>query len=259
LVANYTVTTPALSGAPAQTYYIAATYTAAGPIESALGQVIVVNCAAGTGPSVTVNTAGAPAAATNFALYVGISPNSLVLQQATKVTTALGTAFATANPLANSIGVNRGSTNMNTSIVGLALHGSDAFYAPPGLGGLGGSFLAGQASQPIGAWVNPSALGSSPDPGQALVAPLVNSQPIEINLLQPYNDALVGTTAGITLDATSGYFIADNTQTNLVFTIQSHPFGPALPGLSTASYQNPLGALGDTGARVIGFFNQGVI
>lgn len=256
LVGNLTITTPVLAGAPAQTIWVAATYTYAGPNESALGQAVPVNCAAGTIPSVAVNTAGAPATATNFALYAGTSPSNLVLQQATKVTTALGTTFQLSNPLTNSQGVNRGSTNMNANIVGIALHGSDQFYAPPGLGGIGGSFTAGLASQVLGTWVNPSALGSSPDPGQVLVYPLVNAAYFELNLAQPYNDALLNTTAGLLLD-TSGYFVADNSQTNKVITIVSHPFGPAFPGVT--SYLNTLGGVGDTGARVVGFLNTGAI
>lgn len=203
---NITITGVVTAGAPAATYYVYCTYTAAGPIESLPGPEFIISCAAGFTFSVNVATAGRPATATQFAVYASVYEGGELLQQATKVTTNTGTAFtvgATAGALVNSVGVNRSASNDHASIVGIAIHDSQALYET----GVGGSFTAGNISNLLGAWANPPTLAPS-DPGQGLVVTLVNGQPFEISLLQPWTNALVGAAFGLTLDAT-GWFVAD--------------------------------------------------
>lgn len=254
---NYTITATTSAGAPALTYYVACSYTKTGA-ESMLGTPFPINVSAGLKPIVQVNTAAQPSTTTNFALYAGFSPSNLALQQATTTTTATGSSFTISVPLVNSAGVAQGATNMSSNIAGIAIHGSDQAFAPPMIGGIGGSVLAGLASQAVGTWANPSPIGSSQDPGQALVISLANGVPFEISLVQGYTDALLQQTAGFNLDATTGIFTADTTQAAKPITIQTHPFGASLAGTS-ASYQNALGGVGDTGARVTCILNSGTI
>lgn len=237
-----TLGTTASAGAPAATYYIITSYTAAGT-ESLLSQEFVVNCAAGTVPTVNVAAAGAPGAATNFAAYASTVEGGETLQQATKTTTALGTTFTIPNPLINQAGLVRAATNSNASIAGLTLHDSAAVYAT----GIGGSLTAGGPGNLLGTWGNPPPLAPG-DPAQALVVSLVNGQPIEISLAQPWLASMQGTTAGLLLDTSqqaAGVFVADTSQANKVLTI--------LDRLDLG------GSLMDTGARVRAIFNSGVI
>lgn len=240
---NITVTGVVTANAPAALYYVFATYTAAGIIESLPGAEFAVSCAAGYTFSVNVLAAGAPAAATNFAAYVSTYEGGELLQQATKTTTALGTAFTIPYPLTNSVGVNQAPTNATGNIVGIAMHDSQSLWAT----GVGGGFTAGGITNLLGAWMPPPTLGPV-DPAQALFVSLINSQPFEISLLQPWSNGLIGSTAGILLDA-SGWHVADNTQANKVITIA----GKAT-GVST-----DVGQVNDTYVRVLAFLNTGAI
>lgn len=243
-----TIVQSAVSGAPAQTYYIKVTYTATGQ-ETLPSQEFVLNCSAGNMPSINVLAAGAPAAATNFAAYVGILPGTEALQQATKTTTALGTPFVCANPLTNSIGANRAATNVSANILGIAQHDSNGLF----FDGVGGSFLAGTAGSRLGA-TNTIAPGAPTDAAMAYVTGLGANQLVEFNLVntQALNMNLIGTTAGLTLDATTGIFVVDPSQSNKIFTITD--FRPGVYIGPTAS-----GTLGDLGARVVGYFNSGLL
>src|SRR5271166_2741678 len=69
-----TITGVVSAAAPAASYYVELSFTAAGPIESLVSNEFIVNCAAGFIFSVNVSAAGAPATAANYAVYVGIYP-----------------------------------------------------------------------------------------------------------------------------------------------------------------------------------------
>jgi hypothetical protein len=237
-----TLSTVASAGAPAATYYVIVTYTAAGT-ESLPSQEFIVNAQPGFLPQVNVAVAGAPAGATNYAAYFSLYSGMEQLQQATRTTTALGTAFEAANPLANSVGINLAPTNASTLIVGIAAHDSAALYAL----GVGGSATAGGPGNLLGTYPNPPPLGLG-DPQQAVVDRIVD-QPIVISLKQPWYGSLIGTTAGILLDAASGNHLLDNTQSNLIFRIQAKVTGA----------QTDVGSVGDTNALVQAIAISGVI
>lgn len=237
-----TLGTTTASGAPAATYYILLTYTLTSN-ESATSLEQVVNVPAGYVPTVNVASAGAPAGATNYAAYIGLYPGGETLQQATRTTTALGTAFTTPYPLTNNQGVNEGATNPSASIVGIALQDSAAMYAT----GVGGSYTAGGLNQVLGAQGGPPPL-TPLYPWQALVGSLLNSQPLEISLKQAWYPSLQGTTVGLTYDTASGWWIADNSVgNNTIASIQSKVVAP------------DAGGPGDTGARVVITFQSAVI
>lgn len=243
-----TIVNHAVTGAAAQTYYIKVTYTATGQ-ETVASQEFVQNCPAGYVPGVTVAAAGAPAAATNFAAYVGILPGTEALQQATKTTTALGTEFDCAYPLTNSIGANRGATNLSSNILGLALADSSANY----FGGVGGSFMGGQPGTLLGTTNTIPPLAPT-DAYYNYVVGLGNGQLVEFSLNQntAYQNNLLGSTAGLTLDSTSGIWTVDPTQSNKIFTITDFRQGVAIGPTSS-------GSVGDLGVRIIGYFNSGLL
>lgn len=241
-----TVTTSASAGAPYQTYYGAVTYTATS--QESPPYYFTITCLAGTLPSVTVASAGAPAGATNQATYLGTVPGYLSLQQATKTTTALGAAFVAANPLTNNAGASQAATNASANILGLA----DSMSTETYWDGPGGS-LAGSPGSRLGAGQQIAPLTPTEAPLLYVVG-LGNGQRIEMNLvnttaLSPY---LVGTTAGIVLDSTTGFFVVDPGQTNKIVTVvdirQGAYIGPAASGTT-----------GDLGARVVVEFNSGLL
>lgn len=237
LAANVTLSTTTTSGAPAATYYIIVTYTATSN-ESLLSQEFIVNCLVGTTPTISVASSGAPAAATDFAAYVSLYSGGEALQQASKTTTALGATYTVAYPLTNSIGANRSVTNPSGSIWGLAQSNSnDVFFS-----GIGGSSTVNDASL-FGASLGPPLV---PAEVQQLYVIALGGQPVQINLSQAYawTYSLVGTTVGLTLDTTSGFFYADPAAGNKVATITGNVSGV----LMGANYP---GGPGDFGARVI--------
>lgn len=209
---NLTVAGASASSAPAATYYCIVAYTASG-LESLPSAEFACSCPAGVVPKITVASAGAPGSATDWALFAGLFSGSECLQQATTTTTALGSSFTMPWTLTNSQGVNNGASNMNSGIVGLAMHDVAATYGPAfgttnAGGGIGGSFTGGAIGNELGTWANPPPLGP-PDPQQALVLSVANQVPVEISLKQAYYNVLIGSSVGITLDSTSGYFYAD--------------------------------------------------
>ena len=246
LPANYTVTTPAQAGAPAQTYYIVLAYTATGN-ESLASAEFLVNCAAGTTPQINVAAAGAPAAATNFAVFAGIYSGGETLQQASITTTALGANFQIAATLINPVGVVRAATNANTLIAGIACNDSQALWAT----GVGGSQTGGNIANLLGTWPNPPPL-SNVDPQQVLADSLLNAALVEISLRTPWSNGLVGAAFGIALETsqqTAGIFVADVTATACGVIV-----GPAQGVESDVG-----GGTGDTGTRVRAFFNASAV
>ena len=201
-LANITITQATTAGAPGGTYYIITTYTLTSN-ESLPGPEFIVVSAAGKTPNINVVAAGAPAGATNAGVYAGLYSGGETLQQATRTTTALGTGFAIPATLINQSGLVRAASNSVAALAGLALHDSAAVYAK----GIGGSGYGGP-NNPLGVWANPAPLGPG-DALQALVASFAGGQIIEMSLVQPFYPAIVGSAFGLTLDATSNFFVAD--------------------------------------------------
>jgi hypothetical protein len=235
-----TLGTSASATAPALTYYGVVTYDATGPIESLPSSIFVINCAAGFLPTVSVAAAGAPAAATGFRTYLGLLPDYLASQIAVPGTT-LGTTFTAANPLTNYAGAARGATNLSGNILGMAICASNETY----FDGYGGSFTAGNPSSRLGATNQLPPL--TPDEAPlGYVVTLGAGTILEMSLHANsggWGPLLVGTQFGLTLDATTGWFTVDTTQTNKVgYIVGQRPgvyIGPTQSG-------NP----GDYGVRV---------
>lgn len=242
-----TITNATTAGAAAASYYIIVTNTYSGG-EGPPSQVFIQNCPPGTTPAITVASAGAPGAATNFAAYVGVVYGSLSLQQATKTTTALGSAYTVPATLTNNIGLARAATGTSSNIFGIALNDSNANY----FNGPGGSFLAGNAGSPLGATTSVPPLQPFEAQG-AYALGLGNGQLVEMSLVNTtaWYPSLGGLAVGLTLDATTGFFIADPGQTQ-VGNIVDHRDG-AYIGITGN------GTTGDTGVRVIVQFLSSVL
>jgi hypothetical protein len=242
-VGAVTISGVASTGAPAATYYTYFTYTGAASIESLPGLEFIINCAPGIVPRAVVTSSGSPANSTGTAWYGGVIPGYEVQQVAA---TAFGSNMTFTYPLTNNIGVNRSITNPNTNIVGLALNSSLALFFQ----GTGGSFMVNEAGQ-FGATNSLYPL----TPTESLlnyVDKLQNGYLFEISLKQGWYQALQGTTAGLTLDATTGIWILDTSVSHAICTIvnvaqsvTAQPFGQPVP----ATGINP----GDTGSRVIAY------
>jgi hypothetical protein len=223
------------ASAPAQTYWYILTYTATGN-ESLASAEYMVSVPAGYVPTVNVASASAPAWATNYAAYIGIYPGAEALQQATKTTTALGTAFTTPYPLTNNAGVNIAASNANANIVGIALNNSvDVFYSGPG-----GSYAVNDRSL-FGATNSIPPLGQA----ESYLAPVAKLQSalIEMSLVEPLSYGLIGQPAGLTLQS-NGQFAIDTTATACA----------TITGISQGVWGQPgqnQGITGDTGARVL--------
>lgn len=241
-----TITNATTSGAAAATYYIIVTNTYSGG-EGPPSQLYVQNCPAGKTPSITAASTGAPASATNFAVYVGVVPGYLSLQQATKTTTALGSAYTIPATLSNNIGWAQAATGSSSNIIGMAVNDSNALYFRGG----GGSFNVGNGSilgatsalPPLTPFESPGSYAITLGGGQLLEMSLVNTS--------AWSPSLLYTAVGLTLDATTGFFIADPGQTQ-VATIVDHRDGAYIGPTGT-------GTTGDTGVRVIVQFLSSVL
>lgn len=236
-----TLTAITLAGAQAASYWAELTFTAAGA-ESQTGPEFVVNCGPGIGFSVNVSTAGAPTGTTNYALYVGIVSQNEVLQQATKTTTATGATFSITAPLAFNKGILQAATNANSNIVGIAINTSDQYF----VSGPGGATTVNNQSL-FGATVS-----LPPTQPQELylgyVAKLQNAY-IEMSLIntQAWSPALIGSTFGLTVDA-SGFYVANPGGTACGVIIGGADGVPSI-----------VGTAGDFGKRIVVQFNVGLI
>jgi hypothetical protein len=241
-----TTGTSASSGAVAASYFCQVTYTGTSA-ESLPSSGFIINVPAGYVPTVTVASSGAPSGATGFNTYLGLLPGVYIKQNSSA--TSLGSAFTAAYPLTNYFGANRGASNLSSNIYGLALSDSQSSF----FGGPGGSFTAGTPNSLLGATNTIPPLAPT-DAYFLYVCSLSSNQRIEINLNQntAYAPNLNTTTAGLTLDSSTGIWTVDPTQSNKIFTIERLAGGVAIG--PTAS-----GSVGDLGARVIGYFNSGLI
>lgn len=235
------------SGAPtnAVSYYVQLTYCDSGS-ESIPGAEFILNCAGGVLPIVNVTTAGGTGAG-HYSPYIGLFSGGEARQVAALTTQAINSAFTFPSPLTNNIGINQAATNQSGSIVGIAMADAEARYAR----GVGGAANVGGPGNLLGYWANPSPLGP-PDPLQMLVQPLINGQLVSINLKQAWYPSLIGTTAGLLIDPTSGYFVLDNSQSNKIATIV---------GMSqlAGSVTSPIISPGDTYVRVNAVFSASAV
>ena len=222
-----TIGTSAVSGAPSQTYYIAVSYAGAGSIESLTSPCIPFITPAGFVPTVSVQSLGAPAAATGFFTYVGLFPRIWYRQA---VATALGATLTLAYPLTNYTGAQPIVAGSSTNILGLALCYSDQIVDPL-------SAAPGRRN-PYGA-----TMSTAPLMADNAVLPYARAGygTFELNLVQAYSSGLVGVAIGLNIDALTGLPVWDTTQTQCAV-ITEQAFG---------QYQ---GVSGDTYARVYGRF-----
>jgi hypothetical protein len=232
------------AGAPAQRLIGFYTYIGAGSIESQPSAEFIINVAAGTEATVEVPAANAPAAATDFALYVGQVIGGEWQQVAS---TALGSAATVAYPLTNYMGANRGTTNMNSEIIGMAANDFDVTYAP-----LAGTPGAGYSNREL--FGNDTSLsGGNQEQYQGYYYKL-NNRNIEISLVQPWYPSLEQQTAGLLYSTQYNCFAADTSQSNKVLTIVGK-----VNGANNPNYGGAVGGNGDTGARIVVRFNSGLL
>jgi hypothetical protein len=237
-----TLGTTSSAGAPAATYYGEVTYNYTNHTNESLASALfVINCPPGYLPTVSVSATGAPANATDFHTYLGLLPDYLSVQDSA-AGTALGSTFTAANPLTNYAGAARGATNLSGNILGMAICASNENY----FDGYGGSFTAGNPGSRLGATNTIAPLTPTEAP-LGYVVTLGAGTTLEMSLnanTGGWSPLLNGTQFGLTLDATTGWFTADTTQSNKVgYIVAQRPgvyIGPTQSG-------NP----GDVGARVI--------
>lgn len=238
-----TITAVAAAGAAAQSYWVELTFVNTIANESQTGPEFVINCGPGIIFSVNVTAAGAPSGSVNYATYVGVYPANEVVQTATKAGTALGTALTLTAPLAFNKGVLQAATNANSNIVGIALNTSDQYF----VSGPGGAITVNNQSM-LGATVSLPPMQPQ-EIYLGYVAKLQNAY-IEMSLIntQAWSPALIGSTFGITLDAATGFYVANPAGTNVGFIVSG---ADGVPGV--------VGSTGDFGKRIVVQFNVGLI
>jgi len=229
-----TFTAATTAGAPAATYYIQVTDAYSGGNESIPSQEFIVNSQAGQTPIVAVSATGAPTNATSFNVYAARYPGMEGKQNSS--ITAYASTVTLASPLTNSIGVNKGATAAAANIVGIAVNDSTQNYF---IGG-GGSILVGNQSI-LGATNSLPPL-TPPEVLQAYVIKLQNGTYWEFSLRTtiPWYPSLVGSSVGLYLDATTGFWVVDTAQTAVATIYQS-----------SDGVNSICGTVGDIGKRVI--------
>jgi hypothetical protein len=228
----------ASAGAAKQVLYGYYTYAAAGPIESLPSPWFTLIVPAGEVVTVTVPTANAPAAATEFNLYLGYAPFQGAQQVAS---TALGSAASVPSPLTNYSGCARAATNAGTNILGMALDDYDVLY---------------QQGPPQSVTSNQRLFGGDltafdPEQYQTKFAKLDDGQKFVISLIQPWTGGDYAT-AGLNFTS-EGVFALDTTQSNKIVTIDE-----ITDNLDNWPQSAPF-MTGISGAAVIAHFNSGVL
>jgi len=241
------IVAPTVTGSSAAARYIMFyTYVGGGSIESQPSPEYVLNLAAGTTYTLTVPSAGAPAAATTFNTYIGTVSGG-EFQQVSGTT--LGSAASIPNPLTNYNGVIQAATNASANIVGFAESDYDVTYAPragsPGPGYSNRDLFGIDATQPPLGYLEQYQVG--------YYRVSANQQLFEASLVQGWYASLIGTTAGIKYDTTANCHAIDTSQSNKIVTIVGKVQGP-----DNTTYGS-VGDVGDTGARIICKFNSGTI
>jgi hypothetical protein len=238
--AAVTIGSTTASGTPRQVLYGYYTYAGAGSIESLTSAEFNITNSSGNNATVTVPSAGAPAAATSWTLYVGLIEGG-EWQQVTG--TSLGSAATVPYPLTNSVGANRAATNASGNILGIALDDYDVNYTDPNWR------FSNRA--PFGA-------DSSGPPMEALeqymakVYTLGGNQPFDMSVVQAYPIAS-GATGGLLYSTTYNAFAFDTSQSNKILTYRLKVSGPTNP-----TYDS-VGTAGDTGWRGQFYFNSGLV
>lgn len=158
-------------------------------------------------------------------------------------TIALGDLVVLASGL-----ISKGASNTNTNILGFAIHpGADIYFS-----GIGGSAAALSHQSFFGASIAGTAAMSA-DPLTCHYFVPGNGVYVEMSLVQTYAATTPGTAFGITLDGTTGIFVADTSATavgNIVRLMEGVPNYQTLGGT---------GGIGDTGARVLVKFNAATL
>jgi hypothetical protein len=225
-----TVTASSSAGVKAATYWCQVAYangTTVGATSQSLPSAgFLINCADGLLPVISVSATGQPGSSGSFLAFFSTIPGTYWFQGGA----ATGSTVTGASPLTNSIGINKGTASMNSNIAGMADCDSDAGF----FSGVGGNPGVGKRNI-FGPTLN-APPGWTADVYQL---PVVKCQQgfFLINLVQQWNGQLY-TSVGLNIDSTTGYFVADTTQTACA-TIQDKPFGPGL------------GDVGDTYAKVL--------
>jgi hypothetical protein len=231
-------TSAGAAGGVFSAYY---TYTGSASIESQPSAGFYIVIPPGKAATVTVPSAGAPAAATDFSLYAGLIPGYEVLQVSG---TALGSAADFPQPLTNYRGINRAASNANSQIVGLALDDFDCNFT-------NGTAYAQTNRSLFGADVTGPPAGFS-EQYKAYVIKLQSPQQIEMSLIQAWYPSLAGSAIGITYSTEYDTFGADTGATAIGSIV-----GKAA-GANNPNYDSQ-GGVGDTGARVVVQITSGLV
>jgi hypothetical protein len=231
-VVTVTATASGASAAPALTYYAVVAYTSA-TSQTLASAPFIITCPAGLLPLVSVSATGEPAGFTQFTLFISSTPGTYWQQgSATNTGSTVGPAY----PLANMQGLNKAAAGFTTNCFGMADCDSDAQYWDMG--------APANKRAPFGAvYTLPPAWDQ-----QSILLPVIKAQLglFEVNLVQPWQNSLLYSNVGFNIDANTGFFVADNTQSTAA-TISAKPSGPGL------------GTTGDSYARVYVKFNGTVL
>ena len=231
-----TVTGVASSGAPARTLFCVVTYAITNATESQNSTPFIINLAAGYTATITVATAGRPAGATTFMVYLGVTPNTWARQLGAAGVTNTGSATANIpNPLTNSSGAGPAAAAQNTNILGVADVDSDAYYGGQQGATAGGSYFNGKRGL-FGA--TQSYAPGWDNLGFAMPCTPLTGGTLEMTLVQPWNNTLLYAAVGINIDSATGYFVADTTQTQC-------------GNIQDLAYSPGYGNVNDVGARVL--------
>lgn len=144
--------------------------------------------------------------------------------------------------------ISKGATGTSTNILGFAVHNSaDIYYA-----GAGGSAAATSHASFFGASIAATSAMSA-DPTTLHYFQPGNGVYVEMSLVQTYAATTPGTAVGITLDGTTGIFVADTGQTAIGVVVR------LMEGVPNYQTLGGTGGIGDTGARVLVRFNASAL
>jgi hypothetical protein len=199
---------------------------------------------AGNTATITVPSAGAPAAATGFNTYIGYNPYQAWQQVAA---TSLGSAAAvpTGNALTNYSGCIRSANDPSANILGIALDDYDILFTNIAQATGGGTF----SSQLL---FGPDMTSLDPEQYQAKFAKVSNGQQFVISTASVSSQGLLYSVAGIEYSTSQNVFYL-NPQTNNACTIV---------GIDDNLDNWPASQPFDTGligAQVIAIFNAGTL